>query len=331
MSKPSAPPEKKKTKSYGERKIMETFPDIPELVFEECVGSGFFSHVYKGSYRGSPAAIKIIERGNIRLTMKEIDFLKKLRDVEDIVQLYAAYKTENMVLIFEYIKSCSESFLYDHMTIPRMRFLIKHVLNALKGAHKEGIVHRDVKLGNVIVSSHFDRVSLIDWGCAAFINENMSSCAGSRTCRSPEMLMGYKNYSTWGDVWAVGALIVGILTEGELPWRKGTSSQDILVTLSEFFGIRGFMAISEKFKLTIDPAVLSKMKRKPTKRLEDCFTERMKEIYTPKLKDLLLSLLAIDPDERITVEAAMKSKYFFGKKKKHHTKKSSTKKSSDEN
>ena len=329
MSQPSAPPEKKKLKSYGERKIMEKFPDIPDLVFEECVGSGFFSHVYRGSFRGSPAAIKIIERGNIRLTMKEIDFLKKLRDVEDIVQLYAAYKTDNMVLVFEYIKSCSESFLYNHMTIPRLRFLVKHVLNALKGAHNEGIVHRDVKLGNVIVSSHFDRVSLIDWGCAAFINENMSSCAGSRTCRSPEMLMGYKNYSTWGDVWAVGALIVDILTEGELPWRKG-NSQDILVTISEYFGISGFLAISEKLKIKIESATLSKMKQKPTKKLENCFTERMKPLYTPKLKDLLLSLLAVDPEERITVEAAMKSKYFFGKKKKHHSKKSSSARSSEE-
>ena len=308
-------PPKKKTKSYGERKIPDEFPDIPGLEFGECVGSGFFSHVYKGSFRGNPAAIKLVERGNFKLTMKEIDFLKQLKDVDDVVQLYAAFKTENMILVFEYIKSCSSENFYKHLTIPRLRFFIKHVLNALKGAHGCNIVHRDVKFANVLVGSHFDRVSLIDWGCASFITESMSSCAGSRTCRSPEMLMGYRNYGTCGDVWAVGTMIVDILTEGNLPWRKGTS-QDILVTLSKFFGSSGFEAISSRYHLSIDDKVKEKMKETPIKNLEDCFTERMKPLYTPKLKDLLTNLLQIDPEKRITVAQAMKSKYFFGKRKK---------------
>lgn len=305
---------KKKIKSYGERKIPDELPELPDVEFGEIVGSGFFSHVYNGTFRGKPAAIKLVERGNVKLTLKEIEFLKSLKGVEDVVQLYAAFQTDNIILVFEYIESCSQEYFYKHLTIPRLRFFIKHVLNALNGAHEKNVVHRDVKLANVLVSKSWDRVSLIDWGCASFITDSISSCAGSRTCRPPEMLLGYKGYKTSCDLWAVGAMIIDILTEGKLPWKKGTTI-DVLVGISQYFGSEDILKISERYNLPIDQEVKDKLSKDPTKSFDDKITERMKPLWTDKLKQLTLGLLEIDPEKRLTIEKARKAKYFFGKKK----------------
>lgn len=305
---------KKKIRSYGERKIPDELPELPGVEFGKIVGSGFFSHVYNGTFRGKPAAIKLVERGNTKLTLKEIEFLKTLKGTPDVVQLYAAFQTDNMILVFEYVESCTTDYFYNHLSIPRLRFFVKHVLNALKGAHALNIVHRDVKFANVLVSPSWDRISLIDWGCASTIQDSMSSCAGSRNCRSPEMLMGYKGYKTACDCWAVGAMIVDILTEGNLPWKKGNTT-DVLVGISRYFGSDGILAISERYEIPINNDVLERLSKEPIKTIESKITERMMPIWTDKLKNLVYGLLQVDPEKRLTIEQATKAKYFFGKKK----------------
>lgn len=307
-------PSKDKSRSYGERKIPVKLPRLHGVVFGKIVGEGFFSHVYNGTYHDKPAAIKLVERGNSNGHLKEIEFLKKLHGVPDIVQLYSVFEADNTFIVFELLESCTPAYFYENTTIPRLRHYIKHVLNALKGAHSQNIVHRDVKFSNILVSPTWDRISLIDWGCASYISESMSSCAGSRVTRSPEMLLGYKGYKTGCDAWAVGTLIIDILTEGKVPWKK-ESTQETLISLTHYFGAEALIRIAGRYCLPLDPNLLSKMTKDPIRNLETKFTERMQPIWTKKLRKLTLGLLQIDPEKRLSVEKAMKARYFFKRRK----------------
>ena len=98
-------------------------------------------------------AIKVIERGSSRLVKIETKILKKLKGVDHVVQLLKVIKSEETLLGFELLDGISEEEVLDRITVRRLRRLLRAVLTALHEAHSRGIVHRDVKLGNIVVSS----------------------------------------------------------------------------------------------------------------------------------------------------------------------------------
>ena len=75
-----------KDQSSNRKKVKNTYiPHIPDLECQKLIGSGHFSCVYRGSYKGrSPVSIKIIDSYHEREILKEIYILKKIkgRDVK---------------------------------------------------------------------------------------------------------------------------------------------------------------------------------------------------------------------------------------------------------
>jgi serine/threonine protein kinase len=172
-------------------------PPVSFLTYGKCLGSGHFSHVYEGTYREThPAAIKVIERGSERTVEKEIAILTRLRGLPHIIQLYEVINVSCTLLVFELLNGIDPETYYRDITLDRFRHVLRSLLTALKAAHDAGIVHRDVKLGNILISEDWNDVRLIDWGCGCEISDHMSHRAGSRSVRSIEMFLEYDGYGT---------------------------------------------------------------------------------------------------------------------------------------
>ena len=98
--------------------------------------------------------------------------------------------------------------------------------DGLAKAHAQGIVHRDVKPGNVILTE--DGVRLLDFGLATFADAlkltTENSTLGTAAYMSPEQVQG-RNADARSDVWAVGVVLYEMLV-GHVPFR-GTHSEAI--------------------------------------------------------------------------------------------------------
>lgn len=96
------------------------------------------------------------------------------------------------------------------------------VLGALENAHKEGIVHRDVKPGNVMVSGE-GRVKLADFGIASLKDDPKITATGlvlgSPSFMAPEQAEGRPTGPEL-DLWALGATMY-FAVEGEPPFDRG--------------------------------------------------------------------------------------------------------------
>lgn len=115
--------------------------------------------------------------------------------------------------LYEYIKRRD-----NKVPLERARSIIVKLAEALRYLHQLGIVHRDLKLENVMMAEHSDSPKLIDFGLARVL-------APQEKCEEPFGTLGYvapevlrrQPYSFSCDVWSLGC-IAHALVAGKLPF-----------------------------------------------------------------------------------------------------------------
>jgi serine/threonine protein kinase len=265
--------------------------------------------VYEGTFQGRPAAIKVIERGNNRTVENEIGVLLQLRNRPHLVQLWMVFLEANTFMVFELARGISAGRFFAGVTIPRFRFVLRSVLEALRAAHAAGVVHRDVKLENVLISRDWQSIKLIDWGCGALITDDLCSTAGSRGSRSLEMLIGYRGYRTACDIWAVGAFICAVLCRGDVPWIADTGDSS-LIKLSRFIGRETVIDLAQQYGVELPKQTAKAIQAARPRKWEDAFSFRMKKMRDPRLIDLMVQLMAPRMNDRPTIDRALQHPFF---------------------
>jgi eukaryotic-like serine/threonine-protein kinase len=128
----------------------------------------------------------------------------------------------------------------------RMELLVQ-VCEAVQHAHGRGLIHRDLKPGNVLVTRHDGRgfAKVIDFGIAKAINPELDGASpmtafnvlvGTPAYMSPEQAAGSPDIDTRSDIYALGVLLYELLT-GSTPHEadtlRGASSYEIQRILRE--------------------------------------------------------------------------------------------------
>lgn len=135
-------------------------------------------------------------------------------DHVNIVKLLEYWKSENsLYLTFEWLEgNLSDHIIFHgpHLDAATRKGYMIMLLKALSYLHGNSIVHRDVKPQNILLNST-GVLKLGDFGLARRLPCNsLSSTAGTRNYRAPEMLFGSRNYDTKVDVWACGCVCAEI-------------------------------------------------------------------------------------------------------------------------
>lgn len=100
--------------------------------------------------------------------------------------------------------------------------MVKQLLLALRYMHSNNIVHRDVKLENIMTNQSRTHWSLVDFGLATKTDKKISELAGTGLYMSPEVVKG--SYGKESDLWSLGVVIYKILT-GNFPFEGKNMSQ----------------------------------------------------------------------------------------------------------
>ena len=116
---------------------------------------------------------------------------------------------------------------------PRVQDLAYQIGGAIKYLHALGIVHRDMKLENIMMSNSTDQgiPKLVDFGLAKIIgpSETATEPFGTLGYVAPEVLKK-RPYSYSCDVWSFGCIIYALLS-GSLPFDHEDQKETIRMTL----------------------------------------------------------------------------------------------------
>lgn len=198
------------------------------------LGQGGFGVVVKVKHAVSqcPYAMKVISKAKLvrrrdrqRLAL-ELKIMDTMGPSPFCQQFYESFETKTSVFIVMDLQRGGDLFfhLMERMantgaafSETELRVLLAELTLALEHVHKEGYIHRDIKVENVMLDTS-GHVKLIDFGLAVELLDDVMplSPTGSIIYMAPELVHKHSG-GRHTDWWAVGILAFELLT-GDSPW-----------------------------------------------------------------------------------------------------------------
>lgn len=257
---------------------------LSDYVSLSFLGAGGFGEVLSARHipTGTCRAQKIIRKNNFNYEeiksgaiLKETSILSRL-DHPNVLKFYELLEDNyNYYIITEL---CEGGSLRDRLKklnqIPEIMVIeiMKQVLDAAHYMHSQNLVHCDIKLENILLtSSASNNIKLADFGCSQFIESGkcLNDLCGSLLYLAPEVIK--MNYTEKADIWSCGILALIMLT-GAYPY-SGKNKQ----------------VIKEKIKSITTSELLEKISQ-----------------FSQEAQDFVRQMLETNPDKRITAENARK-------------------------
>ncbi|KAK4477921.1 hypothetical protein RD792_017186 [Penstemon davidsonii] len=219
------------------------------------------------------------------------------------------------------VMSCSLYLVFDYMvhdlaglasspgikfTEPQVKCYMHQLFSGLEHCHNRHVLHRDLKGSDLLIDDG-GVLKIADFGLASTFDPNNKQPMTSRVValwyRPLELLLGATDYGVGVDLWSAGCILAELFA-GK-PIMTGRTEVEQLHRIFKLCG-----SPSEKYwkKSKLPHEIIFK----PQLSYKRCIKETFKDFPQSSLP-LIDSLLAIDPSDRQTATAALRSEFFTTK------------------
>ncbi len=215
---------------------------------EEQIGRGGMAVVYRAldAKLRRKVALKVLPpelafRPEVRTRfLREAEMSARLSHPH-IVPIYSVDEADGLVYFaMGLVEGESLAARLAHEPRPPLEFVrrvLREVAGALHYAHRQGVVHRDVKPDNILIEAATGRALVTDFGIARAAEGDQrltvtGIAVGTPAYMSPEQAMGEREVDGRADIYALG--IVGYqMLAGELPFQASNTPAMLMKHLSE--------------------------------------------------------------------------------------------------
>ena len=195
----------------------------------KTLGTGSFGKVKLGEHEkfGQKVAIKILNK-------KKIHFLNMNNKVKREIKLLKIFVHPHIIRLFEIIYTKSDIFmvteyidggeLFEYvvengrLSEGESRKFFQQMVSGVDYCHKKMVVHRDLKLENLLLDSHLN-IKIADFGLSNIIQDGnfLGTSCGSPNYAAPEVINGKPYLGPETDIWSCGIILYALLC-GTLPF-----------------------------------------------------------------------------------------------------------------
>ena len=260
---------------------MAVFPEkIGKYEIESLVAKGGMGAVFKAMHPTLKRHViikKLTMRGNSSITER---FKREARILMD-------FKNDYIVRVFDHFKEGSSHYIVleyvDGMSLDQLikkqrclsselsLLIFLDACRALQYAHGMGVIHRDIKPGNILISKKGE-VKLADFGIAASEEDDESGLTkegmtlGTPSYMPPEQIENSKNVDKRADIYAMGIMLYEMVT-GKKPY-PGNFAPDTVVLIQKG-RYRPAGKINPRVHPFVDKLIRKLIKPDPRKRFQD--------------------------------------------------------------
>ena len=283
----------------------------------ENLGEGSYGCVYKvvDNLTKKIYAIKIIPINNSfegipPTALREITILKSIKH-PNVLTLHNIISKESQIeLLLDCCDMDLRKFIQKYREIPQIynQISIKKIIHQIilggNYIHSLGILHRDLKPGNVLIDVNTLNTKIGDFGLSRRISlpgRPYTKEVATLWYRPPELLLGSPIYSTGIDVWAIGCILAELILKE--PIFEGQSELDELMLMFRIYGTfndrvyPGFekvLGVNKAWPKISGVGLVKYLKEHCQIKIdEECF-------------DLIEKLLVVNPLKRISLSDALK-------------------------
>ncbi|MYT68571.1 MULTISPECIES: serine/threonine-protein kinase [unclassified Streptomyces] len=177
------------------------------------------------------------KRRLVTRTLREAKAIARIRNNGAVTVFDVVDEDDRPWIVMELVegKSLAEAVREDGLLEPRRAAEVGlAILDVLRSAHREGILHRDVKPSNVLIAED-GRVVLTDFGIAQVEGDpsitSTGMLVGAPSYISPERARGHKPGPA-ADMWSLGGLLYAAV-EGVPPYDKGSAIATLTAVMTE--------------------------------------------------------------------------------------------------
>jgi len=212
------------------RKVFEMKKEDPSKYYDiiERIGIGGFAKVFKVKRKedDSICALKFVEPktgAERESVINEVGIMLMCKQDEGIIRCFECFDFKNRLWIFLELMDCGaltqiiedRRGKYDEDFI---RYVMLRTIQGLDFLHSRGIMHRDIKSDNLLISERGD-VKLADFGYAVLLSKDQQkrkSRVGTICWMAPELIMA-KAYTAAIDIWSTGITAIE-MADGQPPY-----------------------------------------------------------------------------------------------------------------
>ncbi|VVC32226.1 Protein kinase, ATP binding site,Protein kinase domain,Serine/threonine-protein kinase, active site,POLO [Cinara cedri] len=216
---------------------------IPELIFDNktnkkyqrgnFLGKGGFAKCYeivdmktKEIFAGKIVSKRYLLKHNQKDKMTQEIHIHKMLKHKNIVTFHSFFEDNDFVyIVLELCRKRSMMELHKRrktLTEPETRYYVYQILEGTLYLHQQGIIHRDLKLGNLFLNDEME-VKIGDLGLAARIEydgQRKKTLCGTPNYIAPEIL-SKTGHSFEVDVWSIGCIMYTLLV-GKPPFETNS-------------------------------------------------------------------------------------------------------------
>jgi len=260
-------------------------------VSSQVIGSGSNGEVRAGVHipTSMRVAVKIINIGNPKMRERaynEVKALKAVGNHNHVVRFFGTEEENNgsTTFLYLFLELASGGDLCTHidengsLTEENARRFMIQLISALNVCHANSIIHRDVKLENILLTKE-NNLRLSDFGLSAMLPKVegqrpfVTSCAGSPLYMAPEVF-SLQPHDEKVDIWSLGVCLY-YMTVGSYPF------------------------IADSYDNLEECVLFEDIKFQPSMRLSS------------NLQDLLVRMMHKDPEKRISLQAMKQHPWFI--------------------
>ncbi|KAH7035365.1 kinase-like domain-containing protein [Microdochium trichocladiopsis] len=204
----------------------------------KMLGKGGFAICYEGYLNKKRYALKIV-RSKMAPKMEqkfqtELQIHSKMRH-QNIVHFLRAFSADACTYLV--LELCPNGSLMDMvkrrkgLTEPEVRFYSIQIAGAIRYMHSKGIIHRDLKMGNIFLDRQMN-AKIGDFGLAALLvtGKDMQTIRRTTLCGTPNYIApeilekGKKGHDHMVDLWSLGIIMFAMLTS-KPPFQSSTTDE----------------------------------------------------------------------------------------------------------
>lgn len=317
----------------------------PAVYLVKQLGEGAYGRVYEAKFGRDSVALKVNMIADNVLgvrSLRELDILKKCQAHPHIVRFCAIFfdkpflediipkpgqTLDPLYMVMEYAdlgnleKYAGSRYtatfthpprtIYNQFSTNELVDMTYQMLTALEFTHGLGVIHRDLKLSNFVVSRNPDGplpiIRLVDFGTSreSTCQGCMSPTVTTYPYRAPEVCIQLEQYGKAVDSWSMGCIFYELVT-GER-FINVTTDADSLI-------------LSEIYRIHPEPMSIERLRQlaqQPNSFATSCFNNRPRRTWGELLKccdigysEMIQGLMKMDPAERWTIKQALECPYW---------------------